>query len=121
MQAMAGVAMAKHERALIINEIAQEDYLDILRLSVLNWGREQAAVYAVYKDALDEAMERLLQFPGMGRPTPELFDGGHRLHVRHHAIYYTFSEREVTVHRILHERRHVTADMLQPEPEDEAI
>lgn len=101
--------MPAPERALIINELAQEDYLELLKQSVRNWGREQAAQY---KDSLDASMVRLLEYPEMGRGTPELFDGGHRLRARHHVIYYTFSDSVVTIHRILHERRYVTGLML---------
>jgi plasmid stabilization system protein ParE len=107
--------MAPPERRLVINEIAQEDYLDILKLSVRQWGRDQAAQY---KGALDASMERLLEFPELGHAVADLFDEGYRLRVRHHSIYYTFTEDAVIIHRILHERRHVTPGMLLPEPED---
>lgn len=101
--------MGAPERSLVINELAQRDYLDILKQSVKSWGREQAAQY---KESLDASMMRLLEFPELGRATPELFDGGHRLTSRHHIIYYTYSAHAVIIHRILHERRHVTALML---------
>jgi plasmid stabilization system protein ParE len=103
-----------HSRKLVINETAQVDYLELLEQSVLTWGRDQAAQY---KGALDDAMERLLEFPGLGRPVPELFVDGHRMRVRHHLVYYTFSDDVVTIHRILHERRHVTPSLLA-EPEE---
>ncbi len=35
----------------------------------------------------------------------------------HHVIYYTCDDDTVTIHRILHERRHVTPEMFLPEPE----
>jgi len=62
-------------------------------------------------------MMRLLEFPELGRATPELFEGGHRLKSRHHVIYYTYSAHAVIVHRILHERRPVTAVMLLEQEE----
>lgn len=104
--------MTGPERALVINELAQQDYLDILKQSVRSWGRQQARQY---KDSLDASMQRLLEFPDLGRATPELFDGGHRLKSRHHVIYYTYSAHAVIIHRILHERRHVTPAMLLPD------
>ena len=107
--------MAGTERHLVINEIAQEDYLDILKQSARQWGRDQAAQY---KGALDASMERLLEFPELGQSVANLFDGGHRLRVRHHNIYYTFNDHAVIVHRILHERRHVTPEMLLPESDE---
>lgn len=106
--------MPAPERVLVINELAQDDYLEILKQSVRSWGREQAAQY---KEALDAAMERLLAFPDMGRATPELFDDGYRMLARRHIIYYTFTDRVVTIHRILHERRHVTGQMLTGQDE----
>ena len=107
--------MAGTERHLVINEIAQTDYLEILRQSVRQWGQDQAAQY---KGALDASMERLLEFPELGQRVADLFEGGYRLRVRHHSIYYTFTDHAVIIHRILHERRHVTAEMLLPEPDD---
>ncbi len=101
--------MPAPERALIINELAQEDYLDLLKQSVRNWGRERAAQY---KDSLDASMARLLEFPELGRATPELFEGCHRFKSRHHIIYYTYAAHSVIIHRILHERRNVTGLML---------
>jgi toxin ParE1/3/4 len=100
--------MPKPRRVLVINEVARQDYLDLFKQSVLNWGHDQAAQY---KGSLDTSMERLLEFPDMGRSAPELFRDGHRLRVKHHAIYYTFSDDSVIVHRILHERRRVTPMM----------
>jgi toxin ParE1/3/4 len=42
--------------------------------------------------------------------------GSRRLRSGHHFVYYTQTDDTVTVHRILHERRHVTpAMMLEPE------
>ena len=101
--------MTAPERSLVINELAQDDYLELLKQSVRSWGREQAAQY---KDSLDATMQRLLEYPELGRATPELFEGGHRLRARHHVIYYTYSSHAVVIHRILHERRHVTRLML---------
>ena len=98
--------MPDPERKLVINELAQNDYLELLKQSVRRWGREQAAQY---KESLDAAMNRLLEYPDLGRSAPELFDGGHRLPARRHVIYYTFSEDAVIIHRILYERRHVSA------------
>ncbi len=79
--------MTRPERRLVINEVAQSDYLELLKESVRRWGRDQAAQY---KGALDASMERLLEFPGLGQAVEHLFDGGHRLRVRHHSVYYTY-------------------------------
>jgi len=35
--------MTVPERALVINELAQDDYLELLKQSVRSWGREQKA------------------------------------------------------------------------------
>jgi len=96
--------VAPHNRTLRINEPAEGDYLDLLRSSVKHWGRDHAAQY---KGAVDATMDRLLEFPEMGQAVPDLFEGGFRVRIRHHWMYYTFSSREVTIYRILHERRHV--------------
>jgi plasmid stabilization system protein ParE len=104
------------ERRLVINDVAQDDYLELLKDSVRRWGRDQAAQY---KGALDASMERLLEFPDLGQAMGHLFEGGHRLRVRHHSVYYTYDDHAVIIHRILHERRQVTGEMFLPESDEE--
>ncbi len=106
-------AMAQPDRYLNISEPAEADYLETLKTSVEGWGRDRAAQY---KGALDATMERLLEFPEIGHAVPDLFEGEYRIRIRHHWVCYTLTVRDVTIHRILHERRHVNRDLFDPDP-----
>lgn len=104
--------MEPPERPLHISEPAEIDYLDALRNSVESWGRDRAAKY---KSGLDATMDRLLEYPEIRHQVGDLFDGGRRVRVEHHWMYYTFTHRVVTIHRILHERRHLSRDLFDVE------
>ena len=55
--------MSAHNHVLRSTSQAEEDYADILLYSVKTWGSGQAAVY---RRALDRAIESLLEYPQLG-------------------------------------------------------
>ena len=77
----------------------QSDIADILQYTIELWGPEQADKY---EDEIFEALERLRQYPELGR----LVSGSEReMAIRHHVVLYDFIGTTVTLLRILHPRR----------------
>ena len=70
-----------------------------------------------YEGQLDRTILQAREFPESGRPRPDIMPHCRRPRAGHRHVYYTFSDDAVTIHRILHERRHVTPSLLA-EPEE---
>ncbi len=95
---------------------ARQDYQEILVYSLEMWGADQLDRYEA---TLDYAIRRMREFPDAGRDCTQLMIGGRCVRAGHHMIYYTVSNDTITIHRILHERRHVTSSLMEPlEPEE---
>jgi len=65
-----------------------------------------------YEQSLYESLRRIRVFPDHGRSSNALLPGARSVICGHHVIFYTYDDDTVTIHRILHERRHVTGPML---------
>lgn len=107
--------MSGHRRHVTFTIRARQDYHEVLIYSLETWGADQLDRYEA---TLDDAIRRIREFPEAGRNCPNLMIDGRSARAGHHIIYYTLSEDDVTIHRILHERRHVTSSLMQLEPED---
>lgn len=95
----------------LISQPANRDIYEILLYTREMWSLEQVDIYEL---ALLEGLERIRSFPEAGSPVFTVDSGIRKCQVRHHVIYYTVDEdlRQLTVLRILHERRRVTRDLL---------
>ena len=60
-----------------------------------------------YRDSLRLCFERLSENPRMGRRVEQLLPGPRRLEHRSHVIFYTRSDNDLFIVRILHARMHV--------------
>jgi len=60
--------------------------------------------------AIENTIELLGQFPGIGTPCPHLAPGLRRTLWREYLIYYRLSEDRVEIVRALHGRRNATPD-----------
>jgi len=104
--------MSAPDRRLVVSEAARQDYEDILLFSVEQWGELQAAKY---RNLLDRSLERLLEFPEMGRLIPEILAGGRRMKAGEHVVFYTVTADAIIIHRLLHKNRLPTSGMMDPD------
>lgn len=76
-------------------------------------GNPKAALKAIQK--IDEAIDKIRQFPDMGGHLfmEGLDTAGYRtVQVNPYVIYYQFDSAEVTIFRVLHQRRNIDAAAL---------
>ena len=91
----------KSSRSLHITDEAEADLLSILRFSERNWGQRQQETYG---QRIADALQRLVQFPGLGRSRDDIGPGWHSYPVGEHIIFYLTDETSLIVTRILHRR-----------------
>jgi toxin ParE1/3/4 len=65
------------------------------------WGAEQATSY---QRGIEDAFERLLDHPELGVAREDIASGARVLIVNHHRIIYRFTDAQVMILRVLHER-----------------
>ncbi len=98
---------------LVITDIAQEDFRDILSYTLSRWGERQLEIY---ENLLHDALLKLENDWEKGiRDYPPYFC----LRAGKHCIFYRIAENKIFVVRILHSRMEFTrhlADVDLPEP-----
>jgi len=99
---------------LILSDLAQADYEDILAYTLHTRGARQHAIYA---DLLDEALRSLQEDPQCGQHHQQLPERYRYVHVERHLIVYRFTQRTVHVLRILHDRMNVTRQIEEADDE----
>ena len=97
---------------LIVAPEAQADISSILSYLRLKAG---PAVADRYVDGFDVATERLVLFPGIGSPRPELGADARTTMVDPYLLIYDYhlDQDTVVVLRIVHGRRNITMDMIR--------
>jgi toxin ParE1/3/4 len=80
---------------------ARDDLLGIWLYTAEVWGEQQADRYL---DQLQAAIERLKGYPAAGLDYGRIRPGYRRLSVARHRIFYTASEVQIDIIRVLHER-----------------
>ena len=65
------------------------------------WGVDQAAAYLA---GLEQAMQRLGDFPELGASAADVRPGYRRLRHKRHVIFYRLAGSVIRIERILHER-----------------
>jgi len=88
-------------RRLRVAATATRDLKRIADYSYRRWG---ARVVARYAHGLDDAMLSLRQKPSAGRNYLELHRDIYRYRFKSHFLYYTVSDMDVRIVRILHVR-----------------
>ena len=91
--------MRPHERQIVLSSWAKGDRDDVYERGIDAWGEAQADEYL---GMLLGAVERLAEFPEIGRARDDLRAGVRAFPFLRHIIYYELVEDEIRVGRILH-------------------
>ena len=86
--------------ALVKDRAAETDLIDIWVYSFNTWGEAQANRYL---DAMELGIGQLARSPDAGDSRHALREGYWSKRIEHHIVFYTFTEDEVRVRRVLHE------------------
>jgi toxin ParE1/3/4 len=80
-------------------------------LAIRAWGEDRwgPARTRDFLEGLIEAIERLVRFPGMGRPRDVFAPGLRSVRHRGHVIFYLIEDASPVVVAVLHERRNHAA------------
>jgi len=87
-------------RALVKDRAAETDLIDIWVYSFRTWGEAQANRYL---DAMELGIRELARDPDAGNPRHALREGIWSKRIEHHIVFYTFTDEQVRVRRVLHE------------------
>jgi toxin ParE1/3/4 len=85
---------------------ARVDLLAIREWSEVHWGESRAGDFL---EGLIEAVERLADHPGMGRPRDALLPGLRSIRYRGYIIFYLVEIDRPVVVAVVHERRNFAA------------
>lgn len=91
-------------RKLVVRPAAQDDIRHILHFTLREWGERQWEHYA---NLLDLGMQRIRQFPEIGRRHIVGQDVVWTHRVEQHVVVYRFDDRHVDVLRIIHQRQSI--------------
>ena len=86
-------------RPIRCDHAAEADLIDIWSYTCERWGERQADRYL---QALHDALTRLANDPTSGRDRSALRAGYRSLTIERHVIFYTCTEAELRVRRVLH-------------------
>lgn len=81
--------------------LAESDLIEIWLYSYEQWGEAQADTYF---DELDAAINRLGEYPELGKRCDYIRDGYRAFQISQHVVYYTVTESAIHVIRVLHGR-----------------
>jgi toxin ParE1/3/4 len=87
-------------RALVKDNAAESDLIGIWIYSFETWGEAQADRYL---SALEHGIAGIARDPISGTDRRSLREGYWSKRVEHHVVFYTFSDQEVRIRRVLHE------------------
>jgi toxin ParE1/3/4 len=86
-------------RVLLISARAEADLREIWRFSYERFGEAQADCYV---DELEKGLRECGAEPEQGKPREDVRPGYWSRLVRKHVVFYTFSDPEILVQRVLH-------------------
>jgi toxin ParE1/3/4 len=87
-------------RKLVKDNAAQADLIGIWVYSFETWGEAQADRYL---GALENGIRKLVESPRSGNPRDELRKGYWSKRLEHHVVFYTVTDAELRIRRVLHE------------------
>ena len=103
-------------RRLDFSAHAGQDLDHLLEYTVSHWGTEQASRY---RDDLIRSIERLCDFPELGRSRKEIRAGLRCLSIAHHVVLYRVLTERILIERVIHERADVRAAIISSDALDE--
>ena len=86
-------------RTVVISDRAEQDLLEIWVYSFRQWSEQQADRYL---DQLDDGMQKCGEEPEHGSRRDSVRAGYRSRLVREHVVFYTFTDEEVLILRVLH-------------------
>ena len=86
-------------RTLVISERAEADLREIWRWSYGQFGEDQADRYL---EQLDDGLQKCGEEPEGGKHRDTIRPGYRSKLVRKHIVFYTFTDDEVLIQRVLH-------------------
>ena len=86
-------------RRLVVSKRAEADLREIWLYSLRNWGAAQADRYL---DELDGGLQKCRNDPERGKQRDDVRPGYWSRSIRRHVAFYTFTDVEVLVQRVLH-------------------
>jgi toxin ParE1/3/4 len=95
-------------RKLRLSLEARADFRDVLQFTQETWGQGQRDAY---KDLILQALQHLAQFPDLGHRRNEIDPDLRRYPVGQHLIFYTVTDDELRVARILHNRQDANSEL----------
>lgn len=87
-------------RKLVKDRAAETDLIGIWLYTFETWSEAQADRYL---DALEDGIGKLATDPRSGHVRNELREGYWSKKLEHHIVFYTFTDDEVRIRRVLHE------------------
>ena len=87
-------------RNLVKDRAAETDLIDIWVYSFNQWSEGQADRYL---SALENGIEKLVDEPEDGKQRDRLREGYWSQRIEHHVVFYTFTDNELRIRRVLHE------------------
>ena len=100
------------KRSVRLSSDAEEDIRDLLRNTAAMWGEDLRDEYARF---LDEALERLIHFPNLGRVVRDSFRELRMLPVQEHVVFYVVTDTQIRVMRVLHKRMDTSSSHIATE------
>ncbi|MFQ5461897.1 MAG: type II toxin-antitoxin system RelE/ParE family toxin [Phycisphaerae bacterium] len=87
-------------RRLVKDHAAETDLIDIWVYSFERWSEAQADRYL---SALENGIRKLVSTPEAGKRRDRLRKGYWSKRIEHHVVFYTFTNNELRIRRVLHE------------------
>lgn len=87
-------------RELDHDQAAEADLIGIWVYTFETWNEVQADRYL---DALEHGIGKLVEDPTSGTRRDELREGYWSKRLEHHVVFYTFTDAELRIRRVLHE------------------
>lgn len=98
--------MAKSNvRQLLIAPIAEADLAEIWAYIA----EDSPKAATAFVEQIKSKFEPLLEFPGMGALRDKIAPDLRAVHYKNYVIYYTFTDQDVTIVRVVHGARDVRA------------
>lgn len=82
------------------DQAAETDLIGIWVYSFEQWSEAQADRYL---SALEDGIQKLVGEPENGKQRDSLRNGYWSQRIKHHVVFYTFTDNELRIRRVLHE------------------